>query len=280
MHVRRYNSRSLIINNNKSMYLHPSWSALTIGDGDLSFSLALTQKYPDLRVCASVLDTEQEVREKYQLNAIDALRNTGHKVCFALDITAPHSFPSGLAADFDVTIFQFPLVPNNGPRKPGQSWHQGADSNLLNRRLLSDFIKHSASYFLSPRGARLCYITSKDVKPYCDWHIECLGAQSTLQYLGDMPFTPVDFHGYRVRNVDRDKQVKSTAARTYVWSDKALSEPIPQLSPPITTAQYCSLCKVGPVADEQDWFNHLNSKQHKRRAEYQQNWENYLVESD
>lgn len=263
------------------MYLHPCWRVLTIGDGDLSFSLALTQKYPDLRVCASVLDSEQEVREKYQLNAIDTLQSNGHQVCFEVDITAPDSFQPKLAANFDVTIFQFPLVPNNGPRKPGQSWHQGPDSNLLNRRLLSDFIKHSASHFLSSDGARLCYVTSKDVKPYCDWHIECLGEQSALQYLGDMPFNPNNFHGYRVRNVDRDKQVKSTAARTYVWSDKAHSETIPQINSPVNAGgQYCPLCKVGPVADEQDWLNHLNSRQHKRRAEYQQNWENYLTENN
>lgn len=259
------------------MHLHPSWHVLTIGDGDLSFSLALAQKYPDMKICASVLDSEQEVREKYQLNAIDALRDAGHQVCFEVDITAPCSFQHILTDDFDVTIFQFPLVPNNGPRMPGQSWHQGTDSNLLNRRLLRDFIAHSASYFLSAQGPRLCYVTSKDVKPYCDWHIECLGEQSALQYLGDMPFNPGEYHGYRVRNVDRDKQVKSTAARTYVWSDRALSESIAQLNTPKpTTAQYCPLCKVGPVTDKQDWLNHLNSRQHKRRAEYQKNWEKDL----
>lgn len=259
------------------MYLHATWRVLTIGDGDLSFSLALSEKWPDLQVSASVLDSEQQVRDKYQLNAIDKLRQRGQQVFFEVDITQPESFRNKLKNDFDLTIFQFPLVPNIGMRKPGQSWHQGTDSNLLNRRLLKDFLQYSADYFLSPKGARLCYITSKDVKPYCDWHIECLGDHSPLRYLGNMPFNPTDYHGYRVRNVDRDKQVKSTAATTYVWSDKPSLELCPLLNRPLPAQeQYCPLCKIGPVEEKQDWLNHLNSRQHRRRAEYQRKWENSL----
>lgn len=260
------------------MYIQPRWRVLTVGDGDLSFSHALTQKWPELQLTASVLDSEQQLREKYQHHAIDALKSAGFNVCFEVDMTKSDSFAGRLPESFDLVIFQFPLVPNAGPRRPGQSWHQGEDSNLANRRLLRDVIVNSAHYLLSPDGARLCYITSKDVKPYCDWHIESLGAGSGLDYIGQWPFNADEFPGYRIRNVDRDKQVKSTSATTYVWSDRVNSSLCSTLKPPTPEhPRYCSLCHLGPVGNEQDWQNHQNSRQHKRRAKYQLNWENYLA---
>lgn len=260
------------------MYVQPKWRVLTIGDGDLSFSQALCKRWPELQLTASVLDTEQQLRTKYQQHAVDVLLSAGYKVCFEIDITRPKSFKARLTNHFDLIIFQFPLVPNAGPRQPGQSWHQSEECNLANRRLLRDVIIYAAQYLLRPDGARLCYITSKDVKPYCDWHIESLGAGSGLDYIGQWPFNAGAFPGYRIRNVDRDKQVKSTAATTYVWSDKCHAMLNATLCPPAPVhPRYCSLCHMGPIDNEQDWQNHLNSRQHKRRASYQQNWENYLA---
>lgn len=272
------------------MHLQPHWKVITIGDGDLSFSLSISRRFPDLTLCATVLDSEQQLRSKYELNAIDALVAAGHQVAFNADITKPLSFTDKLQYTFDVAIFQFPLVPNAGPRKPGQSWHQSDDGNLQNRKLLQKFLHHSGEYLLSKDGARLCYITSKDVKPYCDWNIEGLAAVAdkkteVMHYLGKMPFHPGEFPDYRVRNVDRDKQVKSTAAFTYVWSGYAslrqqqmLPTPLSEkLEPPKPAhSRYCLLCDIGPIENEQDWLNHLNSRQHKRREGYQNRWEEYL----
>lgn len=263
------------------MHIQATWRVLTIGDGDLSFSAALARRWPTLKITASVLDSEQQLRDKYQLNAIDTLQEAGQRVMFEVDITQPDSLRDKLKASFDVTIFQFPLVPNAGPRRPGQSWHQGEDSNLLNRKLLNAFLRYSQHYLLASNGARLSYITSKDVKPYCDWNIECLAEPGSFRHIGQMPFIPGEFPGYRIRNVDRDKQVKSTAAITYAWSDS----PQPQLhryltAPPEAAPQYCELCHIGPVTDAQDWQNHLNSRQHRRRAGYQQAWQDYLNATD
>lgn len=269
------------------MQIDKTWRIVTIGDGDLSFSLALAKTFPGISICATVLDSELQLREKYQNNGIDELSQAGHQILFDIDITKPETLHESIRNEgvnlFDLAIFQFPLVPNAGARRPGQSWHQGSDSNLQNRKLLRDFLKHSYEYLLSPNGARLCYITSKDVKPYCDWNIESLGGSEAIQFVGSMPFNPGLFPGYRVRNVDRDKQVKSTAGTTYVWTDplgeNALIEAISlSLKPPKPEAhQFCRLCDMGPIEDEQDWLNHLNSRQHKRRAGYQHAWEEYLV---
>lgn len=263
------------------MKLSNTWRIITIGDGDLSFSLALTKTCPGISICATVLDSESQLKEKYQHNAIDELTRKGHRVQFNADITQPEKMRDSINDKdeglFDLAIFQFPLIPNAGPRRPGQSWHQGRDSNLQNRKLLRDFIKASFTYLLAPKGARLCYITSKDVKPYCDWNIEALGGSGPMQYVGNMPFDPGQFPGYRIRNVDRDKQVKSTAATTYVWTDnQAQAMPLNVKPPKPDAHQYCRLCDIGPIEDKQDWLNHLNSRQHKRRAGYQHAWEEYL----
>jgi 25S rRNA (uracil2634-N3)-methyltransferase len=45
-------------------------------------------------------------------------------------------------------------------------------ANLANRDLLYHFLKQSFKVLLNPEGERLCYITSKSVKPYSHWHIE------------------------------------------------------------------------------------------------------------
>ena len=259
------------------MYLKNTRRIITVGDGDLSFSLALNTRYKGIEICATVLDSEQTLRDKYPQNAIDELVAAGQTVLFSLDITKPESFVDRVTAQFDLALFQFPLVPNAGPRKPGQSWHQGIDSNLQNRQLLQAFLHHSGQYLLADDGARLACITSKDVKPYCDWHIECLGDPGPLRYAGKMPFNPGEYPGYRVRNVDRDKQVKSTAAITYIWTDNPQSiDELDLVLPKPTHPRHCPLCDVGPVEDEQDWRNHLNSRQHKRRAEYQQKWKDFV----
>lgn len=262
------------------MQILNTWRVITIGDGDLSFSLALTKRWPSAQVCASVLDSEHQIREKYQHNAIDELRGSGHQVLFNTDIMQPDLWHESIKRDFDVAIFQFPLVPHAGQRRPGKSWHQGHDANLLNRQLLRAFLLNSANYLLSEKGARLCFITSKDVKPYCDWNIECLGEPGPLQFLGKCLFNPNDFPGYRIRNVDRDKQVKSTAAITYIWTDKPTQDlPFELEFAQEHSSEFCPLCGAGPMTTEQAWQNHLNSRLHRRKAEYQANWEKYLNSS-
>ncbi|MBE1299049.1 MAG: DUF2431 domain-containing protein [Alteromonadaceae bacterium] len=259
------------------MHIQDEWRVLTVGDGDLSFSLALAKRFPEINLCASVLDSEEALRDKYSLNAIDDLKTLGHNVVFELDITSTDSITSKLSKSFDLAIFQFPLVPNAGARRPGQSWHQGTDSNLENRKLLRAFLFNAAKFLLRNNGANLCYITSKDVKPYCDWNIENLGHGGILDYIGECEFNPNLFPGYRIRNVDRDKQVKSTSATTYVWSSNAQQHAHMQLTMPKSdSSDYCALCKVGPIKSPRDWQAHTNSRLHRRRTEFQNNWEAFL----
>jgi hypothetical protein len=83
----------------------------------------------------------------------------------------PKSSSSLAHQQFDLVIFQFPLVP---AFEDPEFFHKMGDIsvNTLNRLLLRKFLIHCTEYFLDPNGKQLCYITSKDVKPYCEWNIE------------------------------------------------------------------------------------------------------------
>lgn len=259
------------------MYIRSNWRILTIGDGDLTFSLSLVKKYQPARLVATVLDSESALRAKYTTHAIEELRESGNRVEFEVDITRPTSFDGRLKAEFDLIVFQFPLVPNQGAIKPGKSFHHTTDSNLLNRNLLANTLEHGFSRLLDKDGAQLCYITSKDVKPYCDWNIPSLGAHLNIPYLGECEFLPKGFPGYQLRNVDRDKRVKATAAVTYVWGKGADETLLSSLSAVTLEKQnYCPLCQVGPMLTEQDIQAHLVSRLHKRKEKYERQWIEYL----
>lgn len=261
------------------MFINPNWRILTVGDGDLSFSMSLFNRFKPPLLTASVLDCESELLSKYEQNSFAQLKQAGVEVITELDITEPNSWRK-VKPVYDLVIFQFPLVPGFKSKQEFQAMQDkyGFDFsiNTLNRRLLRKFLQASFNHLLSPDGVRLAYISSKDVKPYIEWNIEDqihLGLDT--EYLGSMPFDMNGFTGYRVRNVDRDKQVKDTKALTYVWSDK----PQPKLTLKPFQAKGetgCDICRAGPFTTDQERVEHSNSTKHKRMTDYHQQWQNYL----
>lgn len=265
------------------MYIDPQWRILTVGDGDLSFSEALFRTYNPKLLTATVLDTRQTLLDKYSDNSLQALEQLGVRVITEFDITRPSTW-SAIQSKYDLVIFQFPLVPGIKSKQQYNLMHQhfGADFsiNTLNRRLLRKFLQFSFSYLLSPQGARLAYISSKDVKPYTEWNIEDQIAKGLdCSFLGSEAFYVEQFKGYQIRNVDRDKHVKQTKSLTYVWSDIAQ----PKLD--LTTfhsvgSTGCEICRAGPFATEQEKQAHQASAKHTRMADFDRQWQAYLVNSD
>lgn len=261
------------------MIINPNWRILTVGDGDLSFSMSLFNKFQPKKLTATVLDSESDLLGKYEQNNFAELQQAGVEVVTELDITASNCWQR-LKPVYDLVIFQFPLVPGFKSQQEFQVMQDkyGPDFsiNTLNRRLLRKFLKASFEHLLSPDGARLAYISSKDVKPYIEWNIEDqLHLGLDTEYLGSMPFNMTEFTGYRLRNVDRDKQVKDTKALTYVWSDKL--QPELKLEPFQAKGETgCDICRAGPFTTEQERAEHSNSTKHKRMTDYHQQWQNYL----
>ncbi len=267
------------------MYIKPNWRILTIGDGDLSFSASLWQNFQPKQLTATVFDSQQTLEDKYQHHAIDQLNtDSNQQVLFGFDVTNPKTWPKDWSVlkeqQFDLVIFQFPLVP---AFEDPEFFHKMGDIsvNTLNRLLLRQYLVHCEKYFLDPDGPQLCYITSKDVKPYCEWNIEnSLNRDlENIQYLGSMLFDINKFPGYKVRNVDRDKHVKDTQGITCVWSPKTQPSENSENHDERLIARLeskthqekdcCKICKAGPFVSTQDKILHEQTKKHRLMQQYE-----------
>ncbi|MCO7189611.1 MULTISPECIES: class I SAM-dependent methyltransferase [unclassified Pseudoalteromonas] len=258
------------------MLIDANWRVLTVGDGDLSFSLSLSKQLKPGHLCASIYDDEATLRAKYQHHALDALRQDCIPVLTGFDVTKPESWQSLDGALFDAVIFQFPLIPAFTSKQAYDD--QKLSTNTLNRRLLRHFVDFSHRYALDPAGPMLALITSKDVKPYCEWNLEdSLCSGTDYQYLGQSDFDIHAFPGYRIRNVDRDKHVKDTSGITYYWSAKPHANLSALLYQPAYLNQdHCGMCRAGPFVSEHDKLAHLGSKKHAMMLRHEQDWLTYL----
>jgi 25S rRNA (uracil2634-N3)-methyltransferase len=268
------------------MYLNPQWRILTVGDGDLSFSNAIYTHLSPKVLVASTYDDQTTIEQKYQHNALSNLKAHNVEVLNSFDVTN-HACWQALSENqhsFDVVIFQFPLIPAFVGREAFENNTRQTSMNVLNRALLHQFIKYANEYALDKNGPMLCYITSKDVKPYREWNIEgSLNNGLTADYLGQIPFDISHFEGYKIRNVDRDKHVKDTSGITYVFSPKSLDKHTSELSSRLTkpaylTSNHCPLCRVGPYVASEDEAKHLNAKKHQQMLHLESDWQQWLNE--
>jgi len=256
------------------MIVDKQWRILTVGDGDLSFSTSLLTYHQPHHLVATVFDSEATLLAKYAQNDYSTLIQKNCPVLCGFDVMDPSSWSSLQKNSFDLIIFQFPLIPAFKSHQEFKEKCKDVHINTLNRQLLRTFLIHSFKYFLDPQGARLCYITSKDVKPYKEWNIEnALTINTDIEYLGWRHFNIDAFPGYKVRNVDRDKHVKETKGITYVWSDKENHPLRDDLQAAIYQGDaYCELCATGPYYHEQDKLKHLETKKHLNMLHYEAMW--------
>lgn len=256
------------------MIIDKQWRILTIGDGDLSFSNALLKSHQPVSLTATVYDSLATLSGKYGEQFYQQLKAENIPVLFEFDICNKASWGKLAKNSFDVVIFQFPLVPAFSSFSEYKERCTDSNPNILNRRLLRHFLINSFDDLLDPDGQQLCFITSKDVKPYRQWNIEnALHLQTDIHYLGSTPFDIALFPGYKIRNVDRDKHVKDTQGVTYMWSKQA-KHPIEKK---LQAAQcqgenYCTACRAGPFTTEFDLLAHQNSKKHLQMMEFESLW--------
>jgi len=167
------------------MFLNPSWRILTVGDGDLSFSHALASHLKPKKLVASTYDDAKTVEQKYADNALSALQQLDIQTLTEFDVTKPKSWQRLGGECFDVVIFQFPLIPAFVGEAAFKANTKHGGMNVLNRALLHRYLDYASQFALDKNGPMLCYITSKDVKPYREWNIEgSLNQGLDCQYLG------------------------------------------------------------------------------------------------
>lgn len=258
------------------MYIDPNWRVLTVGDGDLSFSYSLLEKYPTLDLTATVYDDKTSFVAKYPENYYDELKSQTKNICFEFDVTDSSTWRNTKPI-FDVVIFQFPLVPNSASKAQFQVQSGHGSANTLNRALLYKFISNAFNSLLSEEGARLVYISSKEVKPYIEWNIEKLMESTDFAYMGKHRFEPDSFPNYKMRNVDRNKFVKHTQLYTHIWSDKALAIQEFSLLQPFVdkTEGGCGYCRAGPFTTLEEKLNHEGTQKHQRILNYEKQWKKY-----
>ena len=100
------------------------------------------------------------------------------------------------------------------------------------------------------------------------------------------------FPDYKVRNVNRDKHVKSTQGTTYIYSsdplesckiifDHASDDYITYNRPSRVPAhKTCQVCRTGAFTNERDKQMHLASKKHHQMFEYEAQWSLFLQQED
>jgi len=261
------------------MLIKPNLRILTVGDGDLSFSSAIVRYHRPKLITATIFDSLADLEKKYGMENFSHLTKHGANLLSEFDVTDPESWQGLGHQQFDLVIFQFPLIPNDISEVQHLASQQLGDANLRHRLLLRCFLINAQRYFLDPNGARLAVITSKDVKPYRQWDIEqSLTLNTSMEYLGQRPFNFDDFLGYQIRNVDRDKFVNQTQGISYYYSDThqhdlGLSKPryLTQDSP-----HYCGMCRVGPMLTKPDQVAHQQSKRHVKMSGFDSRWRAYL----
>lgn len=263
------------------MYINPAWRILTIGDGDLSFSASLWQHYQPKALTATIFDSEAALFAKYGDEFYQQLLSDGGEVLVNFDVTASRTWGTLQRHQYDVVIFQFPLVPRFSSADEFKQRIDNISINTLNRRLLRTYLVHCFDYFLAKTGAQLAFITSKEVAPYRQWNIEqALTINTAIKFIGKLAFNLDNFPGYRIRNVDRDKHVRATKSITYVYSSKANTELddnvwfLPYHHEP--RENYCHLCQSGVFYTDKDRQIHLNTKKHRQMLQFEQQWLEHL----
>jgi hypothetical protein len=160
--------------------------------------------------------------------------------------------------------------------------------NTLHRALLRQYLLNCFAYFLNDNGAKLALITSKNVKPYLQWNIEKSLIRGTdINYIGRFPFDIAKFPDYKIRNVDRDKHVKSTQGTTYIYSQESLENCKAifsqsddyityNLKSRVPEHKTCQICRTGAFANDRDKQMHLATKKHQHMSNYEQQWSLFL----
>jgi hypothetical protein len=271
------------------MYIDPKWRVLTIGDGDLSFSASLLKYHQPLQLTATIYDSKTCLQEKYGNDFYQQLQKDNCKVITDFDVTDKSTWGELNKNSFDVVIFQFPLLPAFSSEQAFQAQCKHYSINTLNRALLRKYLLNCFEYFLAENGAKLAFITSKNVKPYLQWNIEqSLIVESKINYIGRHHFDLSKFPGYKIRNVNRDKHVKSTQGTTYIYScdsldrckkmfdansDEYITYNVKSRLPEHKT---CQICRTGVLATERDKQMHLATNKHLKMLEYEQQWLNFI----
>jgi len=201
---------------------------LLVGEGDFSFTEALSDQLPSGQITASALDTEAELLQKYpaeigarlaRLRArgvvlrlgVDATTVELHHLVDGADDAGPAAGPTA-RKKFDRVVYNFPYA------HVTKFCKEFREANL---HLLRGFFARSAA-MLADGGE--VHVRNKTSQPYCGWDLQAL-LPPTLEAVGDAPFDPARFPGYA------NKSNWGGAARAYTVGSSPNPNPNPAPDP-------------------------------------------------
>ena len=197
---------------------------LLVGEGDFSFTEALSDQLPSGQITASALDTEAELLQKYpaEIGArLARLRARGVVLRLGVDATTVELHHLVDGADdaaptarkkFDRVVYNFPYA------HVTKFCKEFREANL---HLLRGFFARSAA--MLAHGGEV-HVRNKTSQPYCGWDLQAL-LPPTLEAVGDAPFDPARFPGYA------NKSNWGGAARAYTVGSSPNPNPNPNPHP-------------------------------------------------
>jgi 25S rRNA (uracil2634-N3)-methyltransferase len=193
-------SRNLGPSSGQGLYSYSSREKviLTVGDGDFSFSLSLSndlrqEKSHPINLIATSYESGETVRSVYPtaVENIHLLNSRGVPVLHNVDSTKLESVPL-LSQEYqhgiDIIVWNFPC----------KRAEFGADAQVddieENRELLKGFF-HSAQRFIKSDHSEI-HVTHKTLEPFCWWNIVDIARECGLRCEGSIVFDRYLYPGY------------------------------------------------------------------------------------
>ena len=253
-------------------------SILTVGDGNLSYSLSLATMYKDdgdkCQITATTYDSLEGLKAKYgdvkMEETISTLVSLKAKVLHGVDATSLSKSLGGMK--FDLIIFMHPLVPSDERFAFIQSRGDHFATVIINRLMITKFLR-SAQPFLADDNSEI-HITMKNVYPYSWWRIDKLAALAPpLQYLACVESDTSSLAHYESRNVERDQPFPLTASLTFIYGQRP---PQPTTERPGNFKCEVCACRFSGKGDQ---GKHNASKKHQKRVDLEISWTEFLKTS-
>ena len=205
--------------------LYGGCRVLTVGDGDLSFSVALAERGECASLTASTLEPDLEALQR----EYDGLDVRGHArriddVRYGVDARRL-SFDES----FDRIVFNFPCLPVSDGKDGNSEGSGKADASAIeeNKALVRAFVR-SAVPLLAPGGE--IHVAHKTKEPFSWWGFPGLVSHALLTYRGALVFDRAAYQPYANRKARDRKSFSAMDAVVYIYSKDGAGAP-PTLPP-------------------------------------------------
>ncbi|KAL1527085.1 hypothetical protein AB1Y20_015768 [Prymnesium parvum] len=204
----------------------PGQRILTVGDGDLTFSLALARAIGGKRLIASSYEQREALSRIYGTEieeVISELQRLGARVGFGVDARdLARSLPAEWIprGGFNCVVWNFPCAVDAEARSGADARSRNFDEVVQHRKLLSSFFRCAAALLATGDGE--VHVTHK--VGLQQWNIEEMGNSSSpyeaaLHYMGSVLFDRSAYPLYRPRKALCKRSFPISDARTYVFSN-------------------------------------------------------------